>query len=97
MLRLVVAGLAVIVLVLAGVTGFLVYDESSDGGNELPPTVTGTAGWQAVPYKDRHDMCHEFATAIAPRPSDYRAVYPACMECGPDKLSVSTALGWYCP
>lgn len=101
MLRFVVAGMAVVILGLAGVTGFLAYDrftEDDDGGSAPSrPMEERPTAWDAVSYKDRHDMCHDFATASTPSHGSYATAYSACMQCGPDKVSLSAALGWHCP
>jgi hypothetical protein len=85
MLRFVVAGMAVVILALAGVTGFLVYEDLSedDGGGTTSGQPTTTTGWEAVSYKEQHDMCYEFAST-----GEFldNTKYQACMICGPSRV-----------
>jgi hypothetical protein len=85
MLRFVVAGMAVVILALAGVTGFLAYENLSedDGGGTTRGQPTTPTGWEAVSYKEQHDICYEFAST---REHLDDKKYQACMSCGPEKV-----------
>jgi len=101
MLRFVVAGMAVVILALAGATGFLAYENLSEddgGGATVQPT-----GWDAVSYEGKHEICYEFATFFGNeglrRTDDDK--YQACMDCGPEKVrdrggSLFSSDKWYC-
>jgi hypothetical protein len=101
MLRFVVAGMAVVILALAGVTGFLVYENLSedDGGGTTRGQPTAPTEWDAVSYADRHSICHEFATTTF-REGNTKTdddKYQACMKCGPQQVWDSeTFFGWTC-
>jgi hypothetical protein len=100
-LKFVVAGMAVVILVLAGVTGFLVYENVSedDGGGTTRGESTTPTGWEAVSYEDKHSICHEFATTVFREGATLTNddAYKACMKCGPEKAQNSgTWFGWTC-
>lgn len=92
MLRFVVAGMAVIIIALAGMVGFLAYEQftaDDDGTTSEQP-----AGWQAVSYKDKQDICREFATFTGlPRSWIDDSMYQACIQCGPDSVMVHHVSG----
>jgi hypothetical protein len=87
-LRFVVAGMAVIIVALAGMAGFLAYEEftpDDDGTTTQQPAVL----WQAVSLKDKQDICREFATFTSlGRSWMDDGMYQACMQCGPNSVVV---------
>lgn len=84
MLRFAVGGMAVVILVLAGVVGFVACGEDGGGGGTVQPT-----GWEAVSYKDKHDICHDWAGG-----NDYK--YQPCMQCGPDEVVCQSIFSCQC-
>jgi hypothetical protein len=98
MVRFILAGMTVIILALAAITGWLAYEQFSEdegGAASTRPTAMPPAGWEAVPYKDKHDICYEFAYGSGEML--YRGSYQPCMDCGPDKVSYNKETrSWWC-
>lgn len=96
----VLASMAVVIIALAGLTGLVAC--SDDGGDGGGGATVQPRGWEAVSYKDKHDICHEFATITRLRHSEIDDnKYQACMQCGPDRVDFFIVSGtgsvwWYC-
>ena len=61
--------------------------EDGDGGTAKPVAPIAT-GFEALSYKEKNDICHEFATVQRTEgwAVTVEAKYKVCMRCGPEKV-----------
>jgi hypothetical protein len=61
--------------------------EDGDGGTAKPVAPIAT-GFKALSYKEKNDICHEFATyqRTAGMEVTVEARYKVCMQCGPERV-----------
>jgi hypothetical protein len=86
------------ILWLVGVTVIAVWPvvgnapwEDGDGGTAKPVAPIAT-GFEALSYKEKNDICHEFASLKLSGGGELTQYlkYKKCMECGPERV-VGTA------